>query len=290
LDVNWCNREGLLQPGQAGTITWQRDRDGEKAGSIVYEAIDDGDDRVTALRLLYTISTRGMDDSRHVDYEIALEWTSCNFGGEHPWFRCPECYDRVGKLYVSQSRDTYVCRECEGLLYESQTYTPATMEAIERLENARTRLEEGWPTRDRLREYYDALSGQIGAFNSYMNRLDTMYGSDHVERHKLTTLPPYEVWLDRQLSQIFGSGIRPYGHYGRCTATAKTTDERCRQPAIGEHGKCYYHGGAPGSGIGEDQRDHAAEQFQELIDEVEVPLRLTPSLAGERHPPVPRTH
>lgn len=32
--------------------------------------------------------------------------------------------------------------------------------------------------------------------------------------------------------------------YGRCTATSKTTGERCRRDAIGEHGKCRYHGGA----------------------------------------------
>lgn len=42
-----------------------------------------------------------------------------------------------------------------------------------------------------------------------------------------------------------------YGEFGRCEATAKTTDERCGQPATGEHGKCYFHGGG-GSGASED--------------------------------------
>lgn len=55
---------------------------------------------------------------------------------------------------------------------------------------------------------------------------------------------------------------RPYGQYGRCTATAKTTGERCRQPAVGPHGKRYYHGGAPGSGVGEDQTDRQAEEIE----------------------------
>lgn len=38
-----------------------------------------------------------------------------------------------------------------------------------------------------------------------------------------------------------------YGEFGRCDATAKTTGDRCGQPAIDEHGKCYFHGsgGAP---------------------------------------------
>jgi hypothetical protein len=52
-------------------------------------------------------------------------------------------------------------------------------------------------------------------------------------------------------------------------ATAKTTGERCRQSATGEHDKCYYHGGAPGSGIGQTQRDHAAERFESLIEDIE---------------------
>jgi len=34
-----------------------------------------------------------------------------------------------------------------------------------------------------------------------------------------------------------------YGEYGRCEATAKTTDERCGQPAEGPHGTCRFHGG-----------------------------------------------
>ncbi len=41
-----------------------------------------------------------------------------------------------------------------------------------------------------------------------------------------------------------------YGEFGQCEATAKTTGERCGQPATGEHGKCYFHGGG-GSGASE---------------------------------------
>lgn len=32
--------------------------------------------------------------------------------------------------------------------------------------------------------------------------------------------------------------------YGQCEATAKSTGEQCGNPAIGEHGKCRFHGGA----------------------------------------------
>ncbi|WP_372479696.1 HGGxSTG domain-containing protein [Halomicrobium sp. HM KBTZ05] len=34
-----------------------------------------------------------------------------------------------------------------------------------------------------------------------------------------------------------------YGEHGRCEAQAKTTGERCKRAAIGEHGKCDKHGG-----------------------------------------------
>lgn len=35
-----------------------------------------------------------------------------------------------------------------------------------------------------------------------------------------------------------------YGEHGRCEALAKTTGERCRRHAVGDHGKCDKHGGA----------------------------------------------
>lgn len=39
-----------------------------------------------------------------------------------------------------------------------------------------------------------------------------------------------------------------YGEHGQCDATAKSTGERCKKPAIGAHGKCDVHGGKSKSG------------------------------------------
>lgn len=50
---------------------------------------------------------------------IALEWTSCNFGSERPWWKCPVCDRRSGILYTSGS-DRWACRRCHGLNYTSQ--------------------------------------------------------------------------------------------------------------------------------------------------------------------------
>lgn len=40
------------------------------------------------------------------------------------------------------------------------------------------------------------------------------------------------------------TGDRNYGEWGQCVATAKSTGDRCRGYAQGEHGKCSTHGGA----------------------------------------------
>lgn len=39
------------------------------------------------------------------------------------------------------------------------------------------------------------------------------------------------------------TGDRDYGEWGQCVASAKSTGERCKQPAKGSHGKCGTHGG-----------------------------------------------
>lgn len=49
---------------------------------------------------------------------IRLEWTRCNFGGRRPWFICPFCEKRVGKLY--QILGGISCRKCGNLGYVSQ--------------------------------------------------------------------------------------------------------------------------------------------------------------------------
>jgi hypothetical protein len=51
---------------------------------------------------------------------VSLEWTACNFGGERPWFICPEaeCGRRVAILY--ELRKYLLCQHCYDLRYESQ--------------------------------------------------------------------------------------------------------------------------------------------------------------------------
>lgn len=49
---------------------------------------------------------------------IPLAWTACTYGNQRPWFICPRCKGRKGKLYFRNGE--FNCRGCLGLCYESQ--------------------------------------------------------------------------------------------------------------------------------------------------------------------------
>ena len=52
-------------------------------------------------------------------YTVDLEWTDCHYGGQRPWFQCPNrcCGKRIAIIYIGESIG---CRQCRGLVYESQ--------------------------------------------------------------------------------------------------------------------------------------------------------------------------
>ena len=68
-----------------------------------------------------------------------IEWTPCNFGGERPWFVCPEvsCGRRVAVLYGPGKY--FLCRHCYDLRYESQRKGKADR-ALRRAQKIRQRL------------------------------------------------------------------------------------------------------------------------------------------------------
>jgi hypothetical protein len=57
-----------------------------------------------------------IDEGRRT--EVDLSWTSCNYGGERPWFICPSCERRAKKLFSVER--VWRCRSCAGLRYRSQ--------------------------------------------------------------------------------------------------------------------------------------------------------------------------
>ncbi|WP_156224505.1 hypothetical protein [Haloferax gibbonsii] len=103
-------------PGTTGTVSWGDSEDSAATIAVVFGGTSD-DDHAPYVRLKYT-TTLG-DRVEEYDYRVGLEYTSCNFGGSRPWFRCPQCNTRRGKLYLRPSGGRFACRECHDLGYQS---------------------------------------------------------------------------------------------------------------------------------------------------------------------------
>lgn len=69
---------------------------------------------------------------------VEITWTRVHMGGQRPWFICPSCYRRCGKLYLAHNA---ACRQCLRLSYPSQRET-AEDRHFRRAESIRRRL--GW--------------------------------------------------------------------------------------------------------------------------------------------------
>jgi hypothetical protein len=59
---------------------------------------------------------------RIVSHPIYISWSSCQYGGQRPWFICPVlgCGRRVAILYHQY---IFACRHCNQLAYPSQNET-----------------------------------------------------------------------------------------------------------------------------------------------------------------------
>jgi len=111
LDIRRWQREILLQAGVSFTSSWTRN--GEPLGSIDV-AIEDR----SVVTFTYSYRSSG-SEWVNKNYEVGLDWTSCNFGGSRVWFKCPAygCGRRVAILYGGA---VFACRHCYRLVYRSQ--------------------------------------------------------------------------------------------------------------------------------------------------------------------------
>ena len=109
LSIISLKRDGCLTHGHRFDWTWSRQ--GQKVASIQIVV----EDRHT-LRLHYQSRRHGSEAVQH-NYAVAVEWTPCHFGGERPWFCCPDCNRRVLYLYGGAR---FICRHCMRLNYPSQ--------------------------------------------------------------------------------------------------------------------------------------------------------------------------
>jgi hypothetical protein len=135
------------------------------------------------------------------DATVPIEWTACRFGGERPWFRCPRCDARRGRLhYVAGS---WACRVCHNLRYKSQRQRlpDRRLDRAHRIrrdvlgQEGYFRVGDPWPPRPRnmkLRRYWD-LCMQIQA--------DEAAFMGHVRERTLEDLD----WLRRTRKRVEAS-------------------------------------------------------------------------------------
>ena len=111
IDIRVLHRSGGLSPGFRRVYSWSCD--GEPAGSIGFRAEND--------RIVLDYRYRENDgDWEEIEFPVQLSYTSCNYGGNRPWFICPiiGCGRRVAVLY--NVGRYFGCRHCGNLAYGSQ--------------------------------------------------------------------------------------------------------------------------------------------------------------------------
>jgi ribosomal protein S27AE len=107
LDIRTFKKRGWLNFPSNQTLTWSKN--GNAIGSINYVLNKD------EIKLNYRTRANGGEWEDIVE-AIAIATTSCNFGGNRKWFKCPKCSMNVLVLYSDKS---FQCRKCHGLIHPS---------------------------------------------------------------------------------------------------------------------------------------------------------------------------
>ncbi|MEO0542911.1 MAG: hypothetical protein AAFY99_03735 [Pseudomonadota bacterium] len=128
IDVNCLNKAGALRRGFKGTLSWPLDDGGHEAVPI-----DTQSNRIFFL-------TSG--PRLALAEEVAITWEPCRFGGQRPFFVCPNCGERTLHLY---HHGHFACRKCHALSYPSQRERESDR-AQRRANKIRIRMggEPGW--------------------------------------------------------------------------------------------------------------------------------------------------
>ncbi|MGM0583757.1 MAG: hypothetical protein ACQEUZ_03805 [Pseudomonadota bacterium] len=132
MNVNKLNRDGSLKPGFIGERVWYSLRDGRRTASIGLHTETD--------RLVLSFRSPETGGAWvDIEQSVAITREPCRYGGSRPYFLCPKlgCGRRVVKLFKSGHR--FLCRQCHGLVYESQAET-AWKRRLRRANKLRERL------------------------------------------------------------------------------------------------------------------------------------------------------
>lgn len=107
ININFLLREGYIGRDKlvSGSITWNQE--GYRIGSmgVICHLADN-------FQLNY--SANGED----IKQIVGIAWSACPYGNKRPWFACPKCFKRAGKIFYRDGR--FACRHCQQLCYASQ--------------------------------------------------------------------------------------------------------------------------------------------------------------------------
>lgn len=107
------------------TIKWTRSLSGKESSVGLHVYAGQRDEPYISLQ--YTQTSRSGEPKEYL-YNILMDKTTCNYGGQRFWFICPlskngvYCGRRVAKLYKGNG-DYFGCRHCYNLSYESRNET-----------------------------------------------------------------------------------------------------------------------------------------------------------------------
>ena len=116
LRMSDLRKDGMLSLGYtSGTRIWGSNRTDKKTIIGIDVEISDN----PYVRLVYSATDRNGNKTDY-DYQVSLVTTPCNYGGERYWFSCPDCWSRVGVLYLAPGDVHFRCRHCNNLSYNSR--------------------------------------------------------------------------------------------------------------------------------------------------------------------------
>jgi hypothetical protein len=126
----WLDVEGFHRAGPAlanallvsGTMSWDRP-DGEVLGTLKYSVIRNPVG--VSICIPHQLIVRDGSIRLAEECLIPITTTRPYLGGRRFWFLCPalrdgtHCSRRVGRLYLPPGQQSFACRHCHGLSYET---------------------------------------------------------------------------------------------------------------------------------------------------------------------------
>jgi hypothetical protein len=114
-DIRRFRRKQSLIAGAMGVWTWRCD--GEPAGQMQYSTTD------STIELRYAIQYSGQTEE--IRLIVRLIPRRCRFGGRRVYLSCPRCGRTCEVIVMATSGQSWGCRTCFRLRYQSQRLAPA---------------------------------------------------------------------------------------------------------------------------------------------------------------------